>query len=305
MIAFIVDATAMLGVMLSSFYVFAKSTRYNTNVSQKIMAIAWCLFCSILFAGLPPIVFPLFRPLVGATSIVFIFFVTKTKFETVTAAYLLSLGIGYVLYYIASVFLASAFAVLLGDNRTINAPVDPNQPIYLVLFTLIFALQLLLAFLLFRIRRFRKGFPFIFKKYTIVVALIFTGIVLSFVTWLNVIAGLEHEDIFVGYFYVVGVLIVGVGIYILVRRLIMRYQHKCVAENTERHYEQLYFTQKEEMEQIIENQLDDAEFIENIINTLITRSRKRSDIDIEALKELLVELEKIRVDVEYKDYSMV
>jgi len=49
------------------------------------------------------------------------------------------------------------------------------------------------------------------------------------------------------------------------------------------------------------DQLDDAEFIESLINTLIVKTRNRKDIDIKKLKELLLEVEKIRLELEYKD----
>jgi len=55
-----------------------------------------------------------------------------------------------------------------------------------------------------------------------------------------------------------------------------------------------------EIKKNIKSQLDDVEFIESLINTLIVKTRNRKNIDIEKLKELLLELEKIRLDLEYK-----
>jgi len=60
-----------------------------------------------------------------------------------------------------------------------------------------------------------------------------------------------------------------------------------------------------ETETIVDQRLDDVEFIENLINTVIVTSRGRKNLDVEQLKELLIELEKIRLELEYKDYSKV
>ena len=48
--------------------------------------------------------------------------------------------------------------------------------------------------------------------------------------------------------------------------------------------------------------LDEIDFIESLINTIIIKTRISKNIDIEKAKELLVELEKIRLELEYKDY---
>jgi len=47
--------------------------------------------------------------------------------------------------------------------------------------------------------------------------------------------------------------------------------------------------------------LKDVSFIESLINTIIVKTKKSKDIDVEKLKELLLELEKIRLDLEYRD----
>jgi len=56
-----------------------------------------------------------------------------------------------------------------------------------------------------------------------------------------------------------------------------------------------------ELKSIICNHLNEEEFIENIINTIITKTRTRGDIDTGKLIALLMELEKIRLELEYKD----
>jgi len=56
---------------------------------------------------------------------------------------------------------------------------------------------------------------------------------------------------------------------------------------------------------IVAKRLEDAEFVESLINTIITRARTLKDLDVKELKELLIELERVRLELEYKDYNMV
>ena len=57
---------------------------------------------------------------------------------------------------------------------------------------------------------------------------------------------------------------------------------------------------KDEVRNVIENNLDKAHFVENLINTVIIKTKTHHGIDIEKVKELLLELEKIRLELEYK-----
>ena len=56
-----------------------------------------------------------------------------------------------------------------------------------------------------------------------------------------------------------------------------------------------------ELRNRIECNLKDSVFVENLINTIIVKTNNRKKLDIEKLKELPLELEKIRLDLEYKD----
>jgi len=102
--------------------------------------------------------------------------------------------------------------LLIGEFPT-DFDIDFDRPLYLLLGTLTLAFQLFLAYLLFRIRRFRNGFPFLLKGYAVILALITTGIVLGLSMWITGIN--EPSDVYV---LVAGILIVGVGIYIWIRR---------------------------------------------------------------------------------------
>lgn len=51
----------------------------------------------------------------------------------------------------------------------------------------------------------------------------------------------------------------------------------------------------------IERELANAEFVEGLINTIILKARIHKNTDINKLKELLLELERLRLELEYKD----
>ena len=244
-ISLIVPFIITMGITLSSFYVFTKSIQCVTTLRQKVIIVAWSLLFSLLYAyiaGSAVISLALMRPLTCFASVVFMFFLTRQRFETVVSAYLLSFGISLVLYYIAMIPVSVIFYSLLSNEiivEAVDVPLDFNEPIYLIIYALVAVLQFVLAFLLFRIKRFRKGFPFIFNKFAIVAALFFTGVILILVTWVNMVASSEGEEVYIITLYIAGVLIAGVGIYILIRRLIKMFQSKRAEQNSAEHYKQL------------------------------------------------------------------
>jgi len=245
----------MLGIMLSSFYIFSKSIQYTAAISRKILIVAWCLLWAVLFACASTGVFPLplllIRLLECLTSVVFAFFLARKRTETVISAYLLSFGISYFLFYIAALPISVISAFFMSTKHIVGTPLDYNQPVFLLSYSIVFVLQLLLSVLLFRIRRLRKGFPFIYNKFTIVVALVFTGVILSLVTWVSMNAASEHDIYYIHSLDIASVLIAGTGIYILIRRLIKMYQSKKAQQNSEKYYEGLYYELKYKYEQLL------------------------------------------------------
>ena len=55
-----------------------------------------------------------------------------------------------------------------------------------------------------------------------------------------------------------------------------------------------------EIKQRIEEQFNDVIFVEGLINLIIIKARKIDDIDTGKLVELLSELERIRLELEYR-----
>lgn len=55
-----------------------------------------------------------------------------------------------------------------------------------------------------------------------------------------------------------------------------------------------------EIKQRIEEQFEDVVFVEMLINMIIVKSKSRNDIDVNRLINLLSDLERLRLDLEYK-----
>jgi hypothetical protein len=51
----------------------------------------------------------------------------------------------------------------------------------------------------------------------------------------------------------------------------------------------------------IERQLENSVFVEGLIQTLIVKARYLDNVDFEQLKRLLIGLEEIRLELEYRD----
>ena len=49
----------------------------------------------------------------------------------------------------------------------------------------------------------------------------------------------------------------------------------------------------------IEHNLDDADFVESLINQIILKTKQHRHINTDSVKMLLLELEKIRLELEY------
>jgi hypothetical protein len=176
-------------------------------------------------------------------SIVFALILTKKRLDTVISAYLLAFGVSYVLYYISLLLFGLVFMPFLSVGHEVGTPIDFNQPPFLLGYTLVVVFQFFLAVLLFRIRRFRNGFPFLFKRYAVAVALISVGAILAFVTGVQVIT--VAEDAYAIYLLAFGILIIGIGIHIWIRRGISMFQWKNIMIRNVELLEEAVATEKE------------------------------------------------------------
>lgn len=220
----------MMGILLTSFYIFVRAVNYTVPVSSKIVSVLWCLGLALSYAARPSwIPLPTIRPILCLVSILFIVVLTKIKPDTVISAYLLSFGISYCLYYTAVIAISIISAPLVGEH-IIDSPTDSDKPLYLLIYSIVFVLHLLLSYLLFRIKRFKNGFPFLLKRYAVVLALISAGTVLAFVTGVQIITEAENISAMPAFF--AGVLIIGVGIYLWIRRGIKMFYRKRMKERS-------------------------------------------------------------------------
>jgi len=62
---------------------------------------------------------------------------------------------------------------------------------------------------------------------------------------------------------------------------------------------------REEIKKKIEAGLEKEDFLENLIGTIRNKAKRDRALDIERVKALLIELEKIRLDLEFKDYNTI
>lgn len=282
--------------MLTSLYVFIKTLDWTVQKYLKLISIAWCFVFALLFvtrsSWLP---FILAWLIFCTASVVFLLMLTKLKPDTVISAFLLSFGISYVLYYIASITVSAVFTPFIGGNHDPGTILNYNNPIHFIIYVLTSILQLAFSFLLFRIRRFKKGFPFILEDNAIIVALISAGTILSLVTWIKITTA--SVDAFSTAFLLVGVLIIGVGVLIWVRRGIRKtYRRRQEVHGIET-LEQELAKQKAENQRLIEQ--NDALRVANhkVQHRLAALERAvlyLSGGNMEAGEDLAVTLEDIR-----------
>ncbi|MCL2885051.1 MAG: hypothetical protein FWF49_06165 [Oscillospiraceae bacterium] len=287
MIAFIVYAIQWTGIMLAAFYIYAKAIRYTATKSRNLIAVGWCLLWAVFYAAAPLVTqLPLTVPLACLASVIFTFFLTREKIETVVSAYLLSYGISFVLNYVAGFVIGGISMLLLSKTGTL----DYNQPIYILLYFITAALQLLFAFLLFRIRRFRKGFPFIFKRFAVVAALVFAGAIMVSVTWIGMLD--KSEGAYAGYFFVAGILVAGTGIYILVRRLMMTYQRRRAQQNAADYYEKRWREEQEKIKDLETLVKDQSAILHNFADRIEAMGNRALALGDAALGEDVQKLKK-------------
>ena len=223
-----------MGLSVASLYIYAKSINFTTKVSisHRVIIVIWCIVWALLRAFAPPWMPALIiRPITCVAFIIFIHILTKTKFETVVSAYLLSYGISYSIIFITTGIITFASAPFLLSENADSTIYDDSNIAFLFLVVVITVIQLVLSHLLFRIRRFRNGFPFLFGKHTVGIALTVAGSILIMVSFI-----ITTEEVFGNYDFllpaVFSVIIIGVGIIIWVRRGIKTYYRKKMEERS-------------------------------------------------------------------------
>ena len=197
----------------------------------------WCIMWAFLEAtaprwlpsGMPEILY-------CATSSAMVRVIYKQKLDTAVSAFLLSYGMGFVSYTAGWLPVSLAFAPFLGMREyTDENPIDFNEPVYLLFYALIAVLQLFLCYRFFKVRRFKRGFPFLFARYTLAITLVIAGLFFAFNT-----LGLELWGNYGIYRTIIPLItstgITGAGIYIWIRRSMKMWQRKRAWERNEEIY---------------------------------------------------------------------
>ena len=60
-----------------------------------------------------------------------------------------------------------------------------------------------------------------------------------------------------------------------------------------------------QLKEKIDSKLNEVEFVESLINTIIIKAKNSNNINPKKVKELLIELEIIRLELEFRDYNKV
>ena len=231
MFSFAIDTIIILGTLLASLYIFFKATKLIFTKRNMVLFVAWGLVWGTLYvASQPYIPLTISRAILCLVTIVFLILINKEKIEVITSGYLFSFGIAYVFHIAASLSIGFVFMVTQSvAGQDLAYTTDFNSPIYMLMYSLIAIFQLALSALFFRIRRFKNGFPFLFKKFAIVATLMLTGAVLILATAGNVRS--TDGAVYAAYIFLAGIIITGFGIYILIRRGIKIMFKRQVLEN--------------------------------------------------------------------------
>lgn len=215
---FINDIIKISGVFISSFFIFYKAVNYKQlTVRKSLLTAIFCFPLSFLYAfmrlEMPQ---PIVIVLLASLSIIFILIITRLELSLAISGYLISLGMSYIFYLISVLFIGSLYRLVVGNDY---------DSFLLFVFFLLF--QLLLAWGFFEIRRFKNGFPFISKKYMIIVSLILAGIIILCSTLIGNADGSSLAGSIA-----ISMLIIGSGIVIWIRRGLTMFYKKRMEERT-------------------------------------------------------------------------
>jgi len=245
------DIISSMGILLISFYVFEKSIKRKTLFIEKIFLILWCLlWATLCAANLPWIPLPITIILFCVVSIIVVWKFFKIKIDTVISAFLLSFGISHSLYFIAGIPIGLIFSPFLGAEQYNYVPVDFNNPIYILYYSLVAFLQFIMARQLFKIKRFKNGFPFLFEKYAVIVALITAGIVVVIVSIFS--SPRESYGNIDDFMLLGGIIISGIGIIIWIRRGITMFYKKRMKDRNNEELEQKLLEKDKEIQRLTE-----------------------------------------------------
>lgn len=156
-------------IVACSIYTYNKLLNLNISTIKIILYFAFSLFLSyflyFLRINLPAIIIPVMVVL----FILFITILTKIQLELAIVTSILSLGISYVSFTISAILIAAI-------SKLVDVDLLPNTTIFVFCTSLI---QLILIWVPFRFRRFKKGMPFLKRTGTSNTGVLISVILLS------------------------------------------------------------------------------------------------------------------------------
>ena len=223
---FLCKVISNTGTLIASLYICSRAMNQKVATVQKVLFLTWCILWAVFFA-IEPAWMPLqiIRMLSCVSSIILIWITLKIKIDAATSSYLLSFGASYVLYAMSFFIIGFPFAPFLSTAEHYDSLIDFSQPIYLLFYTLIATLQFTFAIGVFKIRRFKLGFPFLFGRYMVAIALVITGVFLSLSSLIVSVRG-QYDTYHVMSILAASSIIIGIGIFIWIRRMMKVYQKK-------------------------------------------------------------------------------
>jgi len=175
----------------------------------------------------------------------FMVFITKTSFNTAITTSIISFGISYGIFLSSSFITSTGIVIIFGERKDILA----------ILFAIFF--QIVLFFILFKIKRFNKGITFLKKKSVGTIGVIISGIILFISIFLDREFSPESRM-----WILLGIALCITGFIIWWRRGLTMHYRKMVKERNIQELEKIIA----EKDQIIEDLRNDNEIMARLIH---------------------------------------
>ena len=236
--------------LLCSSYIFIKVVNYETP-QKRIWSIitGLSIVLTFLLYVLRPLIPDPFRlAVIALLCSVFMWLLIKRKLDITVTAMMAAVAITAVIYILSGIIAGIIVYILINEQNYI-----------LVAITL--GIQILFSYLLFRIKRFRKGFPFLYKKGAAGTGLIISGIALTlFALWYSS----TSDNLLI--IVILSVFLCAIGIIIWVRRNI-------TAMYIEKQKKKLIAEQQKEIDDITAENLEHFTTIKEFNNNLAELER--------------------------------
>lgn len=242
----IIDFIRIFGVLCTTFYIFIRAINIKIKSLEKAFIFIWCALSGILYAviasNVPSHIILL---ILNAFSIFIIYILKRIKLKLIIPAFLISFAIGYILYTLSALLVTIAFWLIF--ERT---PVA-NLSSYLILLSVFIAIvfQLLLASAIFKIRRYKNGFPFLMNKHMLIFSLLAYGLIVISVTLIS------NNFSAVAVAAVLIIIGIGIGITIWIRRGIVMFYKKKIEEHNCEILEKQLLEKEEQLKKLTEENM--------------------------------------------------